>query len=77
MSATKRKDPKSKTKASGANIPEEQRHTVAVKLRLRPEAAAFLDGLAHRWGLTMSATVERLLEDERNYPQWFIAKIKP
>lgn len=49
-------------KASGANIPEAQRGTVQVKLRLPPEVADELDERAARWRLTRSGTVARLLE---------------
>jgi hypothetical protein len=52
-----------KKKASGVNIPEAQRGTVAVKLRLPPDVAEDLDELAARWGLTRSGTVARLLEE--------------
>jgi len=50
-----------KKKASGENIPEAQRHTVQVKLRLSPESAAVLRERAETAGETVSATVERLL----------------
>ena len=46
---------------SGTNIPEAQRGTVAVKLRLSPESAAVLRERAETAGETVSATVERLL----------------
>lgn len=49
-------------KASGVNVPEAQRGTVAVKLRLPPEVAEDLDELAAKLGLTRSGTVARLLE---------------
>ncbi len=49
-------------KASGVNIPEAQRTTVQVKLRLDVDVAEDLDDLAERWGLTRSGTVARLLE---------------
>lgn len=45
-------------KASGANIPEAARHTVAVKVRLRPETAANVKALAKRWGCPVSYVVE-------------------
>lgn len=50
-------------KASGVNIPETQRHTVQIKLRLPPEVAEALDGLAARWRMTRSGTVARLVEE--------------
>lgn len=50
-----------KKKAPGANIPEAQRHTVQVKLRLSPESSAVLRKRAETAGETVSATVERLL----------------
>jgi hypothetical protein len=51
-----------KKKASGVNIPEAQRGTVAVKLRLPPDVADDLDDLAARWRLTRSGAVARLVE---------------
>lgn len=57
MSAAKTK------KASGANIPETQRHTIQVKLRLPPDVADALDELAERWGVTRSGAVARLVEE--------------
>ena len=48
-------------KASGANIPEADRHTVQVKLRLHPEAAAALRAYAHRECVSVSAAVTALL----------------
>lgn len=56
-----------KKKASGANIPEAQRGTVQVKLRLPPDVAEELDALAESWGLTRSGAVARLVE-ERTEP---------
>lgn len=49
-------------KASGVNIPEAQRHTVRVVLRVPPDVAEALDDLAERWGLTRSGAVARLVE---------------
>lgn len=54
-----------KKKASGANIPEAQRGTVQVKLRLPPDVKDDLDELAAKWGLTVSGTVARLIEHEK------------
>jgi predicted DNA-binding protein len=54
-----------KRKASGANIPETQRHTVQVKLRLPPDVAEALDEVAERWGVTRSGAVARMIEKER------------
>ncbi len=47
----------------GSNITEAQRSTVAVKLRLPPEVAEELRGLAENWNLTLSGTVAKLLEE--------------
>lgn len=47
---------------SGPNIPEAQRGTERVCLRLRPEVAARLRGLALAWQLGLAETVEELLE---------------
>ena len=52
-----------KKKASGVNIPEAQRHTVQVQLRLPVDVKEDLDELAERWGLTRAGTVARLLEE--------------
>lgn len=52
-----------KKRAPGKTIPEAQRHTVQVKLRLSPESAAVLRERAETAGETVSATVERLLAD--------------
>ena len=52
-----------KKKASGRNIPEAQRGTVQVKLRLPPDIAEDLDDLAALWGLTRSGAVARLVEE--------------
>lgn len=51
-----------KRKASGVNIPNSQRHTVQVLLRLPPEVAEKLDELAERWGVTRSGAVGQVLE---------------
>ena len=52
-----------KRKASGRNIPEAERGTVQMKLRLPSDVAEDLDELAAKWGLTRSGTVARLLEE--------------
>ena len=54
-----------KRKASGRNIREDERHTVAVKLRLPPDMAEDLNDLAARWSLTRSDAVARLIEEAR------------
>lgn len=51
-------------KASGVNIPEAQRSTVQVKLRLPPDLAWELEVLSLRWNLTKSGVVARLIETE-------------
>ncbi len=50
-----------KAKASGVNIPEAQRTTVQVKLRLDVDVAEDLDELAARWGVNRSQCVARML----------------
>ncbi len=50
-------------KASGRNIPEAERGTVQVKLRLPYDVAEDLDDLARRWRMTRSGAVARLLDD--------------
>jgi hypothetical protein len=52
-----------KKKASGVNIPEAQRHTVRLMLRVPPEVVDALDDLAAQWNLTRSGTIARLLEE--------------
>ncbi len=51
-----------KRKVSGANIPEAQRGTVQVKLRLPPDVAEALDDFAERRRVTRSSAVAILLE---------------
>ncbi len=48
-------------KASGVNIPEAQRTTVQVKVRLDVDVAEDLDALAERWGMNRSQCVARLV----------------
>ena len=45
-------------------VPETQRRTVQVKLRLRPEAAAALRALAEKHGITVSEVVARMVTPE-------------
>lgn len=47
---------------SGPNIPNAQRTTVQVLLRLPPDVAEDLDALRDRWGLTRAGAVGRLVE---------------
>lgn len=49
-------------KASGKNIPNAQRSTVQILLRLPPDVAEDLDDLAERWGITRSGAVARMVE---------------
>lgn len=51
-----------KKKASGRNIPEAERGTIQVKLRLPEDVAEDLDTLAARWGVTRSGAVAMLVE---------------
>lgn len=44
------------------NIPESQRHTEQVKLRLDPEVAARLRGIAVAWKSTLAEVVEAALD---------------
>lgn len=55
---------KDKKKASGVNIPEAQRGTVQVKLRLPPDLAWELEVLSLKWKLTKSGVVAKLIEQE-------------
>ena len=52
-------------KPSGANIPESQRGSLQVKLRLPPDVKEDLDDLAERWGVTRSGAVGKLVEEEK------------
>jgi hypothetical protein len=52
-------------KASGRNIPEAERHTVAVKLRLPPDEAAALRELAAAAQVTVSELVVALMRRRR------------
>lgn len=54
-----------KKKASGVNIPEAQRTTVQVKLRLDVDVAEDLDTLAEQWGVNRSKAVEMMVEREK------------
>ncbi len=51
-----------KRKASGVNIPNSQRHTVQVLLRVPPNVLEELDELAEKWGVTRSGVVGLLLD---------------
>lgn len=55
-----------KKKASGVNIPNSQRSTVQVLLRLPPDAAEALDDLAEAWNMTRSGAVAKLVEERGN-----------
>ncbi len=50
-------------KKPGKNIPNAQRHTVQILLRVPPEVAERLDELAEGWGLTRAGAVGRLVEE--------------
>jgi hypothetical protein len=49
------------TKASGRNVKESERNTVALKLRLRPETAAEVKRLAKHWDCPASYVVEAMM----------------
>lgn len=49
-------------KKPGKNIPNAQRHTVQILLRVPPDVAERLDELAERWGITRSGAVAKLVE---------------
>lgn len=50
-------------KKPGKNIPNAQRHTVQVLLRVPPEVVERLDELAAEWNITRSGCVARLLDE--------------
>ena len=51
---------KRERKASGRNIPEAERNTVAIKLRLDEEDAEMLRAYAKAWRCTLSEVVSAL-----------------
>jgi hypothetical protein len=57
-----------KKRASGINIPEAQRTTVQVKLRLDVDVAEDLDALAERWGVNRSQCVARMVATQHKRP---------
>lgn len=50
-------------KASGRNIPEAERHTVALKLRLSPEVAELLRSTAETEGRSVSDVVAAAVQN--------------
>ncbi len=50
-------------KKPGKNIPNAQRHTVQILLRVPPDVAERLDELAEQRGVTRSGCVARLVEE--------------
>ncbi len=60
-----------KRKASGRNIPDCERHTLRVTLRLDPEVAESLRAYALAWGCTLADVVETALSllDSRGRPR--------
>ena len=63
MASEKRK------KASGKSVPEAQRHTVAVKLRLSEEDARCLRAIAEQAKETVSATVSGYVLADKRRPK--------
>lgn len=49
-------------KKPGKNIPNAQRHTVQILLRVPPEVAERIEELAEEWRLTKAGVVGRLLD---------------
>lgn len=49
-------------KKPGKNIPNAQRHTVQILLRVPPDVAERLDELAEEWGVTRSGAVGLLID---------------
>ncbi len=49
-------------KKPGKNIPNAQRHTVQILIRVPPEIAERLDELAEEWAVTRSGVVGHLVE---------------
>lgn len=58
-----------KKKASGKSIPEAQRHTVQVKLRLSEEDAGCLRAIAEQAEETVSATVSKYVQADKRRPR--------
>jgi hypothetical protein len=50
-------------KKPGKNIPNAQRHTVQILLRVPPDVAERIEELAEQWGLTKAGAVARLVEE--------------
>jgi hypothetical protein len=50
-------------KKPGKNIPNAQRHTVQILLRLPPEVDERIRELAEQWGITLAGVVGRLLDE--------------
>lgn len=53
-----------KPKPSGKSIPESQRSTERVTLRLKPDTARKLEAIARAYGSTLSSVVANFVEDE-------------
>jgi hypothetical protein len=56
------KTPKAASKRRSANVPESQRHTERVILRLDPEVAARLRAIAAAWHVTLAEVVTDALD---------------
>ncbi len=57
-----------KKRKSGVNIPNSQRTTVQILLRLQPDVAEDLDALTERWGMNRSQCVARLVAMKKHEP---------
>ena len=70
---TTKKAPKkaaaAKKKRRTMNVPESQRHTERVILRLDPDVAARLRAIAAAWHVTLAEVVTDALDALRNAPQ--------
>jgi hypothetical protein len=67
--ATKKKKAAAKKKRRTANVPESQRHTERVILRLDPEVAARLRAIAAAWHVTLAEVVTDALDALRRAPR--------
>lgn len=56
---------RSRSGPSGPNVPESQRHTVRIALRLAPDVARALRDYADGLGVTIAAAVAELLRTGR------------
>ena len=67
--ATSKKKPATKKKRRTMNVPESQRHTERVILRLDPDVAARLRAIAEAWHVTLAEVVTDALDALKKAPR--------